>query len=46
MAHITREAEEAPIAQIAQNMGVEDIHLFSGEEISDRSVYTVFLNGT
>ena len=42
MTHITAEAEEAPIAQ---NMGVEDIHLFSGEEISDPSIYTVFLNG-
>ena len=46
MTHITTEAEEAPIARIAQNMGVEDIHLFSGEKISDPSMYTVFLNGT
>lgn len=45
MTHITTEAEEEPIIRIAQNMGVEDINLFSGEEISDPNVYTVFLNG-
>jgi DNA-directed RNA polymerase III subunit RPC2 len=45
MTHITTEAEEEPIIKIAQNMGVEDINLFSGEEISDPSIYTVFLNG-
>ncbi|KAI9563545.1 hypothetical protein GHT06_011008 [Daphnia sinensis] len=45
MTHITTEAEEEPIIRIAQNMGVEDINLFSGEEISDPNIYTVFLNG-
>ena len=45
MTHITTEAEEEPIKKIALNMGVEDINLFSGEEISDPSIYTVFLNG-
>ena len=45
MTHITTEAEEEPISRIAQNMGVEDINLFSGEEISDPNIYTVFLNG-
>lgn len=46
MTHITTEAEEEPISRIAQNMGVEDINLFSGEEISDPQIYTVFLNGS
>lgn len=46
MTHITTEAEEEPIIRIAQNMGVEDINLFSGEEISDPNIYTVFLNGS
>ena len=46
MTHITTEAEEGPISRAAQNMGVEDINLFSGEEISDPNIYTVFLNGT
>lgn len=45
MTHITTEAEEDPIKKIALNMGVEDVNLFSGEEISDPLVYTVFLNG-
>lgn len=45
MTHITTEAEEEPISKIAINMGVEDINLFSGEEISDPNIYTVFLNG-
>lgn len=45
MTHITTEAEEEPICRVAQNMGVEDINLFSGEEISDPNIYTVFLNG-
>lgn len=46
MTHITTEAEEEPISRVAQNMGVEDINLFSGEEISDPNIYTVFLNGS
>jgi len=41
--HARRRGE--PIKKIALNMGVEDINLFSGEEISDPSIYTVFLNG-
>jgi DNA-directed RNA polymerase III subunit RPC2 len=45
MTHITTEAEEKKIIRTAQNMGVEDINLFSGEEISDPNIYTVFLNG-
>ncbi|KAI9563491.1 hypothetical protein GHT06_010954 [Daphnia sinensis] len=38
MTHITTEAEEEPIIRIAQNMGVEDINRFSGEEISGHAV--------
>lgn len=45
MTHITTEVEEVPIARLALNLGVEDINLFSGEEMSDPNVYTVFLNG-
>ena len=45
MTHITTEAEEEPIIRCAFNMGVEDINLFSGEETSNPSIYTVFLNG-
>ena len=31
--------------RMAFNMGVEDIRLLSGEELSNKKVYTVFLNG-
>jgi len=30
---------------MAFNVGVEDLHLLSGEELSDKSVYMVFING-
>jgi DNA-directed RNA polymerase III subunit RPC2 len=40
MTHITTEVEEGPIARLALNLGVEDINLFSGEEMSDPSIYT------
>ena len=45
MTHITTEVKEAPIVRLAFNAGVEDIHLLSGEELSNRSIFTVFLNG-
>jgi len=45
MTHITTEADEVPIARLAFNVGVEDIHLMSGEEISNKRIFTVFLNG-
>lgn len=45
MTHVTTEAAEEPIVKIVQNMGVEDINLFSGEEMSDPYVYAVFVNG-
>ena len=31
--------------RLALNAGVEDLHLLSGEEISDKRIFTVFLNG-
>jgi DNA-directed RNA polymerase III subunit RPC2 len=45
MTHITTETEEAPVIRLAFNVGVEDVHLLSGEELSNKSLYTVFLNG-
>ncbi|XP_039299777.1 DNA-directed RNA polymerase III subunit RPC2 [Nilaparvata lugens] len=45
MTHITTEMEEEPIAQIAHNIGVEDIYLLHGEEIHAPGVYVVWLNG-
>ncbi len=45
MTHITTETEEEPIIRLAFNVGVEDVRLLSGEELSHRAIYTVFLNG-
>ncbi|XP_064484675.1 DNA-directed RNA polymerase III subunit RPC2-like [Ornithodoros turicata] len=45
MTHITTDLDEAPIVRLVLNLGVEDVHLLCGEELSDPSVYLVFLNG-
>ena len=45
MTHITTEVDERPIVRLAFNVGVEDVHLMSGEELSNKSIFTVFLNG-
>ncbi|XP_073234797.1 DNA-directed RNA polymerase III subunit RPC2-like [Porites lutea] len=45
MTHITTDQEEEPIIRLAYNLGVENISMLSGEEISHPSVYIVFLNG-
>lgn len=45
MTHITTEVREAPVIRLAFNVGVEDVHLLSGEELSNKAIFTVFLNG-
>lgn len=45
MTHITTDHDEAPIIRLAFNLGVEDIQLLSGAEITSKFVYMVFLNG-
>lgn len=45
MTHITTDLEEGPICKLAFNLGVEDIHLLNGEELSNPNVYMVFVNG-
>ncbi|XP_014670724.1 PREDICTED: DNA-directed RNA polymerase III subunit RPC2-like [Priapulus caudatus] len=45
MTHITTDMEEGPIIRLAFNLGVEDMHILSGEEVSNPNVYLVFLNG-
>ncbi|XP_028403072.1 DNA-directed RNA polymerase III subunit RPC2-like isoform X2 [Dendronephthya gigantea] len=45
MTHVTTDQEELPLIRLAYNMGVEDINLLCGEELTYPSVYTVFLNG-
>lgn len=45
MTHITTDHDEAPIIRLAFNLGVEDIQLLSGAEITSKFVYMVYLNG-
>jgi DNA-directed RNA polymerase III subunit RPC2 len=45
MTHITTDLEEGPIIRLAFNLGVEDIQLLSGEEMTSPAVFMVFLNG-
>ncbi|XP_035736738.1 DNA-directed RNA polymerase III subunit RPC2-like [Vespa mandarinia] len=45
MTHITTEVEEEPIIRLAFNLGVENVNILGGEEINNKDVYMVFLNG-
>lgn len=45
MTHITTEVEEEPIVRLAFNLGVENVNIIGGEEINNKDVYMVFLNG-
>ena len=45
MTHITTDMEDGPIIKLAMNLGVEDVNLLCGEELSYPSVFLVFLNG-
>ncbi|KAL9643773.1 hypothetical protein ABK040_016075 [Willaertia magna] len=45
LTHVTTDDEEEPIIRLAYNLGVEDIHLISGEELNNPTSYVVFLNG-
>lgn len=45
MTHITTDMEDGPIIKLAFNLGVEDVNLLCGEELSYPSVFLVFLNG-
>ncbi|TNN00607.1 DNA-directed RNA polymerase III subunit RPC2 [Takifugu rubripes] len=45
MTHITTDMEDGPIIKLAFNLGVEDVNLLCGEELSYPSVFIVFLNG-
>jgi len=46
MAHVTTEVPENPIVQLLVNIGVENIFIISGEEITEKNAYVVFVNGT
>lgn len=45
MTHITTEIDEGPIIRLAFNLGVENVNILGGEEINNKNVYMVFLNG-
>ncbi|XP_012254672.2 DNA-directed RNA polymerase III subunit RPC2 [Athalia rosae] len=45
MTHITTEVEEESIIRLAYNLGVENVNILGGEEINNKNVYMVFLNG-
>ncbi|KAK7891116.1 hypothetical protein WMY93_023079 [Mugilogobius chulae] len=42
MTHITTDMEDGPIVKLAFNLGVEDVNLLCGEELSYPSVFLVF----
>jgi len=46
MAYVTTEVPENPIVQLLVNLGVENIFTVSGEELTNKNVYIVFVNGT
>jgi len=45
MTHVCTDQEDEPIKRLAFNLGIEDVNLLSGEELSSPFVYQVFLNG-
>eukprot|EP00871_Galdieria_phlegrea_P004629 jgi/Galph1/5167/GphlegSOOS_G3882.1 len=44
-AHITTDVEEEPLIRLCYILGIEDVTLFSGEEMNHSSYFRVFLNG-
>eukprot|EP00730_Choanoeca_flexa_P002715 TRINITY_DN11144_c0_g1_i2.p1 TRINITY_DN11144_c0_g1~~TRINITY_DN11144_c0_g1_i2.p1 ORF type:complete len:1157 (+),score=338.60 TRINITY_DN11144_c0_g1_i2:119-3589(+) len=45
MTHVTNDDEEEPLIRLAYNLGVESIHLITGEEFSLETTFLVFING-
>jgi len=45
MTHVTTDDAELPIQRLAYSLGVQDINLLCGEEVSHGNMYLVFLNG-
>ena len=45
MTHITTDLDETPIARLCYNLGVEELQLLGGEEMTSPLNYLVFLNG-
>lgn len=45
LSHVTTDQPDKAIANLAINLGIEDISLISGEEINSKDAYLVYLNG-
>jgi len=45
MTHVTTDLSEDQIIRLAFNLGVEDVHVLTGEELYAPNAYLVFLNG-
>jgi len=45
MTHITTDIDETPIVRLCYNLGVEELQLLGGEEMTSPLNYLVFLNG-
>mmetsp|Transcript_43794 Transcript_43794/g.105889 ORF Transcript_43794/g.105889 Transcript_43794/m.105889 type:complete len:1171 (+) Transcript_43794:84-3596(+) len=45
MTHVTTDDEERPIERLCYSLGVEDVSLLSGEEVTLGNMFLVFLNG-
>jgi len=45
MTHVTTDLSENQIIRLAFNLGVEDVHVLTGEQLYATNAYLVFLNG-
>ena len=45
MTHVTTDLSEDQIIRLAFNLGVEDVHILTGEQLYAPGAYVVFLNG-
>lgn len=45
LTHVTSDDEEEPIIRLAYDLGVEDIHLVTGDELNHPGNFLIFLNG-
>jgi len=45
MTHVTTDLSEDQIIRLAFNLGVEDVHILTGEQLYAPGAYLVFLNG-
>jgi len=45
MTHVTTDLSEDHIIRLAFNLGVEDVHVLTGEQLYAPRAYLVFLNG-